>query len=80
MLADHAEIGARALFGRIPSLFEIDYLSIQSGIAMTQRLVKLALFGYGRTQLQCLAVAIVREPELGLKTKSDNTEQDQKRA
>ena len=45
--ADHAQVGTRSLFSRVHALLEIDYLGVQRGIALAQRVVQGALVGYG---------------------------------
>ena len=69
-LANHAQIGPRAFFGRVSSLLKINHLGIERGVSGTQRLIQRALFGNRGSQVRRLPKTVVREPELGLKTKS----------
>ena len=77
MFANHAEIGAGAFFRRVDALLEIDNLSIQSGVALTQGVVKGALFSDGCAQIESFSITVVGEPELSLKTKPGNPEKYQ---
>ncbi len=74
MFADHAEVSACSLFGSIRTLLEVDHLGIQCGIALTERIIEGALIGHGCAQLQGLAIAVVGEPEFGLKAEPGNRE------
>ena len=47
-LADHAEIGAGPLLGRVAALLEIDDLGIERRVTGAQLLVEFALLGDGR--------------------------------
>jgi hypothetical protein len=72
MLAYHAQIGSRALFGCVDALFEIDDLGIQRCISLTQRIVERCLFSDSRSELLGFSIAVVGKPELGLKTEHGN--------
>ena len=73
-LADHAQIRARTLFGRIHTLLEVDNFSVQSTVALAQRIVEIALLSDRGAQLQRFSVTVVGKPEFGLKTEPGYTE------
>lgn len=80
LLANHAEIGASALFRGITALLEVDNFGIERPIAQTQVIIDLPLLGDSIAQFQGLPITVVRKPQLSLQTQSGQREQNEQRA
>ena len=66
LLANHAEIRARAFLGGSRTLFQVNDFGIEGRVAIAECVILQALPGNRGTQVARLAVAVVSQPELSL--------------